>query len=259
MSLPHYSEVDPPDYKSMKEAGRIAAATHEHLQSILEVGLTTLELDREAESFIREEGAEPAFHDYRDSSHSITVSINDEVIHAPPSPDTTVEEGDVVSIDLGAKYKGHYSDTAMTTIVGEPRDPEHEKLLEHAKSTLYAGILEAVAGNTLKDIGRAIEEKAPPFGNVTGWAGHFIGRKLHLEPQVYNTAEQNDPVLLERGMYLAIEPILTFSSNARTLERPGGAVRTKTGTPGAHFEHTVRVGKERAEILTARSDEPDRL
>lgn len=260
MSLPHYKDVEVPEYESMKEAGRIAAETHEYLEPLIDDGQSTVELDREAEEFIREMGADPAFHDYKDSSHSITVSINDEVIHTHPRPDRTIKEGDVVSIDLGTKFEGHYSDTAVTHLVGTPVKSEHEELIERTKSALYAGVLQSIAGNTLRDVGKAIEEKSGSFGNVTGWAGHFIGRKLHLKPQIFNTAEQNQSFQLERGMYLAIEPILTISKNPKALERSaGGTVRLRSNEPGAHFEHTIRVGKDRAEILTSRSDEPDRL
>lgn len=260
MDLPHFSSVEPPDVDCIREAGRIAARTHEHLEPMIEAGQSTLDLDHEAEQYIRSMDAEPAFLDYQNTSDTITVSINDDVIHASPRPDRTLENGDVVSIDLGARYEQHYSDTAVTYLVGQPSSNQHRELVEQTKSALYAGILQATAGNTLEDIGRAIEEKSGRFGNVSDWAGHFIGRELHLAPQVFNTADQNRAFQLETGMVLAIEPVLTLSGDARTLERSaGGAVRTKSGEPGAHYEHTIRVGKNRAEILTSRSEEPQRL
>lgn len=259
MGMLRYDEFETPDYGAMSEAGRIAALAHDVLEAKLQPGVTAVELDEIAEAVIRDEGAKPAFDEVGDPERTITVSINDELIHAPPSPGTVIDEGDVVSVDLGANYEGHYSDTAVTHIVGTPAEAVHENLLERTKSALYAGLLRATAGNTLVDVGRAIEQKAGDFGTVTGWAGHFIGRRLHLAPQVYNTADQNEPFNLQSGMYLAVEPVLTLSENARTLERAGGAVRTASGAIGAHFEHTVRVGENRAEILTARSSEPETL
>ncbi len=259
MEMLHSEELEPPDVEAMNRAGRIAAQTHEMLESELEVGVSPKDLNRMATQFIQGKGAEPAFYDYRETNHAITVSINEQAIHTPPT-DRVIESGDIVSIDLGAKYEGHYSDTAVTHIAGEAREPEHEELVERTKASLNAGILEATAGNTLQDVGKAIEEKSGSFGNVTGWAGHFIGRELHLKPQVFNTAEQNEPYQLVNGMCLAIEPILSLSSNSRTLERATDrTVRTHSKEPAAHFEHTIRVGRDRAEILTARSDEPDSL
>jgi methionyl aminopeptidase len=260
MDMPHFRDRKCPDHESMTVAGRVAARTHEYLETELEVGVTTMELDRRAEAYIREQGATPAFHDFGDSSHSITVSLNEDMIHSPPSPDEVIREGDLVSIDLGAKYRGHYSDTAQTHLVEPARSGNHRELLDRTQSALYAGILAATAGNTLRDIGQAIEDKADPFGVVTDWAGHFIGRELHLAPQVHNVAERNDPFQLERGMHLAVEPILTLSADAGTLRRSGErTIRSRSGEPGAHFEHTIRVGRERAEILTARSGEPTDL
>lgn len=256
MSLPHFRDDEPPDYESMRRAGEIAARAHEAIRDHIGPGRDGEALERRAVEVIREAGAEPAFYDYSDGNHAITVSINDELIHAPPDS-RTFEVGDLVSVDLGARFEGHYSDTAMTHIVGDAPDSEHFDLIDRVKTGLYAGIQRAVAGNTLRDVGEAIEQASGPFGNVTGWAGHFIGRRLHYQPQVFSTAEQNDNVTLETGMCLAIEPIYTLDSEPETLETSGGAVRTKSGRAGAHFEHTVWVHRDRVEVLTARDDEPD--
>ncbi|MFB6344935.1 MAG: type I methionyl aminopeptidase [bacterium] len=260
MDLTHVRDSETTDYLSMNEAGRIAAETHEQLASILEVGTSSLELDRVAETFIRDHGAKPAFRAFGDYSRTITVSINDQLIHAPPHASKVLEAGDVVSIDLGACYKGHYSDTAVTYIVGEAPTAKHEELVNKTRTALYAGIQQAVAGNSLSDVGRAIADHSGPFGNVVEWTGHFIGRQLHLGPKLYNRAHQKNSLILQPGMCVAIEPILTLSSNANTSElSEGGVVSTVSGAPGAHFEHTVRVHEDRAEILTSRTDEPDFL
>jgi methionyl aminopeptidase len=244
----------------MEEAGRIAAKTHDHLTSRIEAGRTTDELDDWAEEFIRNEGALPAFHDYEGMSNATTISVNEDLIHSPPSSNEVLEPGDLVSIDLGAKYRGHYSDTARTHIVESALSEDHEELVNRTQSALYAGILSATAGNTLRDVGRAIESRSGSYGLVTGWAGHFIGRELHLAPQVHNVADRNESFQLERGMYLAIEPILTLSEDAGTLRASGErTIRSRSGAFGAHFEHTVRVGRDRVELLTARSDEPEIL
>ncbi len=257
MSLPSFRDVPAPDPKAMRKAGCIAARTHERLRSMIEPGASTLELDRAAEAVLREKGAEPAFRAYADFGHTLSVAINDELIHASPAPDRTLEDGDVVSVDLGARWDGHYSDTAVTYTVGSPSDARTEALVRRTRSALRAGIMRAVAGNTLEDVGRALEEGAGEFGNVTGWAGHFIGRRLHLAPQVFSRPHLNEHLILEEGMCLAIEPIYTLSADAETTEEsPGGTVRTRTRAIGAHFEHTVRVHEKRVEILTARSDEP---
>lgn len=256
MSLPRFRDVAPPNPEAMRRVGRLAARTHEHLRPLIEPGRSTLELDRTAETFLREEGAEPAFRAYRDYPHTVSVSINDELIHAAPKPDRTLNEGDVVSVDLGARCHGHFSDTAVTYTVGDSPDGKIETLIRRTASGLRAGVMQAVAGNTLEDIGRALEEASGGFGNVTDWAGHFIGRRLHLGPQIFSRPHLNEHLILEAGMCLAIEPIYTLSSDAGTIEEsPGGTVRTRSGAVGAHFEHTVRVGENRAEILTARSDE----
>jgi methionyl aminopeptidase len=260
MDLPHYRDVKAPDPECMDEAGRIAARMHDRLKLMIEPDQSTLELDRVAREILRDEGAKPAFESFGEDDHAITVSINENLIHTYPEPEVIIEDGDLVSVDLGASYEGHYSDTAVTHLAGEPTSSDHVELIERTRSALYAGILEATAGNTLRDIGEAIEKKSGDFGLVTNWSGHFIGRDLHLAPRVHNTAESNRPFQLERGMTLAIEPILTLTPDARTLKRSsGGTIRTNSGEPGAHFEHTIRVGRDRAEILTAREDEPDRL
>lgn len=240
----------------MKRAGRIGARTHEHLQPMIEPGRTTLELDEAAEQFIRDRNAQPAFREYGDFSHAISVSINDELIHAPPRADRTIRRGDVVSVDLGAKFRGHYSDTAVTVVAGESDDPRVETLVRRTRSGLYAGVMEAVAGHTLEDIGRALERSADEVGNVTEWAGHFIGRRLHLAPRIYSRPHLNEHYRLRQGRCVAIEPIYTLTPDGRTVEdSPGGIVRTRSGAVGAHFEHTVWVHEDRAEILTARSEE----
>lgn len=260
MDLPHFRSRERPNPEAMEEAGRIAAETHDYLKSRIEPGQSTDELNEWAEQCIRSEGAVPAFHDYEDSSNAVTISVNENLIHSPPTSSEVLEPGDLVSIDLGAKYRGHYSDTARTHIVGPASSQDHQDLVNRTRSALYAGILRSTAGNTLRDIGEAIESRAGSYGVVTGWAGHFIGRELHLAPQVHNMADHNESLQLERGMYLAIEPILTLSEDAGTLRASGErTIRSRTGAPGAHFEHTIRVGRDRAEILTARSDEPAQL
>ncbi len=259
MSLPHWDEFEPPVDESMREAGRIAAATLEYLRDLVTPGINTVELNRLADEFIREHGAQPAFHDHEDSSRAITVSVNEELLHSPPEPATELETGDLVSIDLGVKYATHYADTALTLIVGDSGSATGEKLVNQAKTAMYAGILQATAGNTLKDIGRAIEAESREYGNVTDWAGHFIGRALHLAPQVHNTAGQNESYQLVRGMYLTIEPVLMLSESGTTIRRANGAIQAADRVSGAHFEHTIRVGKNRAEIITARTEERDYL
>lgn len=256
MALPSFRDVPAPDAEAMRHAGRIAARAHERLRSLIEPGASTLQLDRAAEAVLREEGAEPAFRAYGDFDGTISVAINDELIHASPAPDRTLKDGDVVSVDLGARWDGHYSDTAVTYAVGSS-DDRTDELIRRTESGLRAGIMRAVAGSTLEDVGRALEEASDEFGNVTDWAGHFIGRRLHLAPQVFSRPHLNEHLILEEGMCLAIEPIYTLSADAETTEEfPGGTVRTRTGAVGAHFEHTVRVHDERVEILTARADEP---
>lgn len=256
MSLTSYRDVPPPEYDPMRRAGRIAARTHEYLEEVLVPGVTAAELDREAERFVLEAGGTPVLGEIDPGSRAVSVAVNDELIHATPDKGTVVSSGDLVSLDLVVRFEGHYADTAVTHAVGEGEEG-HVELIDATKSALRAGLMEATAGATIKDVARAIEERAGTFGNVTRWSGHFIGRELHLGPEVPNEASRCENQPLESGMCLAVEPILTANRPAETVEEgEGGTVRTLDGSPGAHFEHTVWVREECVEVLTARSDEP---
>lgn len=255
MGLTHHEELSPPEYDPMRRAGRLAARTQEYLRDLLEPGVTAAELDRAAEQFILENGGVPVIGELDPGTRAVSVSINDHLIHTTPRSSTVVEDGDLVSLDLVVHCDGHYADTAVTHGVGDLAERPSE-LLETTESALRAGIMEATAGATIRDVARAVEEHSHTFGNVTRWAGHFIGRELHLAPEVPNVASDCEHQSLQAGMCLAIEPIFTLESPALTVEEgEGGTVRTIEGDPGAHFEHTVWVRRDCVEVLTARAEE----
>lgn len=254
MGLTHHRELEPPEYDSMRRAGRLAARTQEYLRDLMEPGVTGAELDRAAEQFILEGDGTPVLGQYDPGARAVSVAINDDLIHTTPD-DTVVREGDLVSLDLVVRCDGHYADTAVTHSVGETED-RYRELIDATRAALRAGIMAATAGATIRDVARAVEERSRSFGNVTRWAGHFIGRALHLGPEIPNKAARCKNQPLESGMCLAIEPIFTEESPARTVEEgEGGTVRTVDGSRGAHFEHTIWVRDGCVEVLTARSHE----
>ncbi|ADU52352.1 methionine aminopeptidase, type I [Thermaerobacter marianensis DSM 12885] len=240
------------EIRLMREAGRIVAAVLRELAAALRPGITTADLDRLAERLIREAGAEPAFKGYQGFPASICTSINDEVVHGIPSAHRVIREGDVVSIDVGARYQGYYGDSAATFAVGTVPE-EVRRLLEVTRQSLAAGIAAARAGNRLGDIGHAVQQhvEAAGFSVVRDYAGHGIGRAMHEDPQVPNYGRPGTGLRLRPGLVIAIEPMVNAGGHAVKTDPDGWTVRTVDGSLSAHFEHTVLITGGEPEVLTA--------
>ncbi|CCY34745.1 MAG TPA: type I methionyl aminopeptidase [Candidatus Coprenecus avistercoris] len=213
-------------------------------------GVTTMQLDKIAETFIRDNGAEPGFLGYGGFPYTLCLSVNDVVVHGFPS-DYKLREGDIVSVDCGTIYKGYYGDSAYTFPVGEV-DEETATLLRVTKESLYRGIEKAVAGNRIGDIGHAIQSYTESFGFsvVREMVGHGIGKDMHEHPEVPNYGKAGTGKKLVKGMTICIEPMINAGGKAIYLHENGWAVSTCDKKKSAHFELTVAVGDEKADILS---------
>jgi methionyl aminopeptidase len=226
--------------------GRILA----ELRQLAAPGVTTLEIDRLAEQRVREAGAEPAFKGYHGYPNTICASLNDQVVHGIPSERTLVE-GDVLSIDMGAKLDGFYGDSAVTVAIGQVA-PEAASLLKVTEEGLFKGIEAVKPGARVSDIGAAVQEHVEKhgFSVVREFVGHGIGTSLHEEPQIANYGPAGRGPRLSEGMVLAIEPMVNAGKPAVKVLGDGWTAVTRDGSLSAHFEHTVVVTKDGCEILT---------
>ena len=238
------------DLEQMREAGRLAALTLREIAKAVAPGMTTGELDRVAEAFIRDHGGVASFKNYRGYPASICTSIDDEVVHGIPGPRALVP-GQIVSIDLGVYMHGFHADVAETVPVGAI-PARVRTLLEVTRRALAAGIAEATAGATLGDVGWAIQSVVEPagFSCVRDFAGHGIGRALHEEPQVPNVGQRHTGTRLTPGMTLAIEPMVNMGAAEVYIAGDGWTVRTRDRSVSAHVEHTVAVTPDGPQILT---------
>ena len=234
----------------MRENGILVSKTLAEVGKIVAPGVTTLELNRVAETFIRDHGAVPSFLGYDGFPYSLCISVNDTVVHGFPS-DYVLKEGDIVSVDCGTFYKGYNGDSAYTFPVGEV-DAETRKLLDVTKESLYRGIEKAVAGNRTGDIGHAVQTYAESFGFsvVRELEGHGIGKNLHEGPGVPNYGRRGFGARLTDGMVICIEPMINSGLRNVYLAKDGWAVRTSDQKKSAHFELTVVVRKGQAELLS---------
>lgn len=245
---------DRSEIEAIREAARLVGLTLRMLESHVRPGVTTADLDRLAESFIRDHGGEPAFKGYRGFPASICPSVNDEVVHAIPGG-YVLREGDIIGIDVGVRKGGYYGDAAVTLPVGEVSEEAH-RLLEVTRGALQAGIEQARAGRRVGDIGHAVQRHAEShgFSVVRALVGHGIGREMHEEPQVPNYGPAERGPKLMAGQVLAIEPMLN-AGRPDVITRPDGwTVVTRDGSLSAHFEHTVAVGDGGPEVLSAVDD-----
>jgi len=236
----------------MRKAGEIAAEALARVMDAIEPGVTTKELDKIAEKFIRKKGARPAFLGYMGYPASICVSINDEVVHGIPSEKRIIKEGDLVSVDLGVEFEGYFGDIAASMVVGDGPEAAY-RLVEVTRRSLFKGIEKAVPGNRLFDISGTIQETVEKegFSVVRQYVGHGIGKKLHEEPQVPNFGKKGTGILLKSGITLAIEPMVNEGTYEVFTLSDGWTVKTKDGKLSAHFEHTVAITENGPEILTA--------
>jgi methionyl aminopeptidase len=239
------------EIEKMRRSGRIVREVLDHLRSLVEPGVTTMDLERAAEKKIKELGAKPAFKGYYDYPCVLCTSLNDEIVHGIPSEKRVLKAGDIVSIDCGVVMEGYYGDAAITVPVNGLK-PETRKLLEVTEASLYRGIEQARIGNAIGDVGAAVQEyvEANGFSVVREFVGHGIGTKLHEEPQIPNFGTRGHGARLREGMVLAIEPMVNSGGpGARVLDDKWTAV-TVDGSCSAHFEHCVAVTRDGPMILT---------
>ena len=234
----------------MKKAGNIVYCTHQYLKPYLKEGITTKELDALAEDFILSQGATPSFKGYGGFPASICISINDEVVHGIPGK-RKLRNGDLVSVDIGACYKGYHGDSAWSYIVGNA-SPKKAYLLEHTEKALFEGLSKIKEGVHLGDVSHAIEEYAKKhhLGVVKELVGHGVGAQLHEDPEVPNYGKAGTGPILKAGMVLAVEPMLNLGTADIYMLDDEWTILTDDGKPSAHFEHTVVVTKDGYEILT---------
>lgn len=234
----------------LKEAGHIVYLTHQYLRPYIKAGIKTKELDSLAEKFIRSKGATPSFKGYEGFPSTLCISINDEVVHGFPG-ERVLQDGDIISIDIGACYKGYHGDSAWTYTVGEVSD-DAKYLLEHTEKALYEGIKQAKVGNRIGDIGYAIEKYAKEhnLGVVKELVGHGVGTSVHEAPDVPNYGTKGTGPKIRDGMVIAIEPMLTLGSPDIYVEDNDWTVVTVDSSLSAHFEHTIAITNEGVIILT---------
>ena len=241
----------PREIELMREAGRILAKTHEELAKNLRPGMSTWDIDHMGEEIIRSYGCIPSFKNYNGYPASICVSVNDEVVHGIPHKEHFLDEGDIVSLDAGVIYKGYHSDAARTYGIGEI-DDDAKKLIEVTRQSFFEGIKFAKAGNHLNDISAAIQKYAESFGFgvVRDLVGHGIGSHLHEDPEIPNFARKRKGILLQPGMTLAIEPMITEGSYEVVWLDDDWTVMTEDGGWAAHYENTILITEGEPEILS---------
>jgi methionyl aminopeptidase len=249
----------------MRKANQIVGSTLAELGKHIKPGVTTLQLDKIAEEFIRDHGAIPTFKNFPNPyggpfPASICTSVNDVVVHGIPSEDTVLKDGDIISIDCGTLLDGYNGDSAYTFCVGEVK-PEVKQLLKVTRDSLYLGIEQAVAGNHVGDIGSAIQDYCEGFGYgvVRELTGHGIGREMHEAPQIPNYGSRGNGVMLKAGMCIAIEPMITMGDRKIWMLPDKWSIVTRDNRPAAHFEHTIAIRRGKAEILSTFEGIEDQL
>lgn len=235
----------------MKEAGRIVALTHRLVKEALKPGVSTYELDQLAEKIILENNATPSFKNYNGFKGSICASINNVVIHGIPSKKHILKNGDIISIDIGACYKGYHGDSAWTYGVGDISE-ERARLLKVTEESLFAGLEFAKPSNRLSDISHAIEKFVLEHGYsvVLDFTGHGVGHKLHEDPMIPNYGPAGQGPILKPGMTLAIEPMVNAGKSGVRILADDWTTVTKDGSDSAHFEHTIVITESGYTILT---------
>lgn len=250
----------PEEIEKLREGGRRLASVLHTVKEKVTPGVSTWELDKYAEELIKEMGDTPAFLNYKPAGAdkpfpaSLCVSVNDEVVHGIPSKEKILKEGDIVSLDLGLKHEGLFTDMAVTVPVGEV-SRGNRKLLEVTEKALEVGIDAALGGNTVGDVGYAIEsfiraQKGNAYGIVDILSGHGVGRAIHEDPYIPNFGKPGKGEKLVPGMVVAIEPMINNGTKNVTIDEDGYTIRTADGKKSAHFEHTILITAGDPEILT---------
>lgn len=234
----------------LRENNLLVSDTLAYIAPAIKEGVTTRELDRMAEEYIRSCGAIPGFLGYGGFPNTLCISVNENVVHGIPS-DYALKNGDIVSVDCGTILKGFYGDSAYTFAVGEVSD-EVRKLLNVTKESLYEGVAQARVGNRIGDISAAVQQYAESngFSVVRELVGHGLGRAMHESPEVPNYGKRGRGPLLKEGMVICIEPMINMGKKEVVFEKDGWTVRTRDRKPSAHFEFAVAITKEGADVLT---------
>src|ERR1700712_3168669 len=248
MSKIHYKSAE--EIELIRLSSILLAKTHGEIAKVIGPGVTTIELDKLAETFIRDNGGIPSFLNYGGFPYSLCISLNNQVVHGFPSKNA-LKEGDLVSVDCGVTLNKYVGDSAFTFAIGEVSD-EIKKLMRVTRECLDLGIEKAVVGNRIGDIGYAVQEHAEKngFGVVKELVGHGVGLKLHEKPEVPNYGKRGAGTKLEEGMVIAIEPMINAGRAGVKFWNDGWTVSTVDKKPSAHYEHTVAVGKGKPDILS---------
>ena len=239
----------------MRESGRMLATVLAKLDQALEVGMSTLDLSKIAEKELAGLGGEPAFKGYQGFPEVLCVSVNDEIVHGIPRADKLIRDGDIVGLDFGVRYKGMITDAAISVIAGKPKQQGHIRLVDRTRQALEVGINAVHDKVRTGDIGSAIEGflKQYKYGIVRDLVGHGVGHEVHEDPNIPNYGRANTGPWLEKGMTIAIEPMVTLGSEKVYIAPDHWTVLTADKSWSAHFEHTVLITEDGAEILTALS------
>jgi methionyl aminopeptidase len=234
----------------LRKSNMLVSETLAMIADLIAPGITTIALDRAAETYIRDNGAQPAFKGYNGFPNTLCTSVNDEVVHGIPS-DYVLREGDIVSVDCGVLLNGYYGDSAYTFPVGEIAD-EVKRLLEYTRASLEDGVKEAIAGRRVGDVSFAVQSKAESGGYsvVRELVGHGLGKRLHESPEVPNYGRRGTGPRLEKGLVICIEPMINMGIKDTIQMRDGWTIKTADGKPSAHFEYAVAVDKGTADVLT---------
>ena len=234
----------------LRESSLLVGKTLAEVAKLIKPGVTTLQLDKIAEEFIRDNGAEPGFLGYGGFPNTLCTSVNEAVVHGVPN-DKPLIDGDIVSVDCGTLLNGFYGDSAYTFEIGEVT-PEIHKLLEVTKECLNRAVEAAVSGNRIGDIGYAVQKHAEDngYGVVRELVGHGLGRGLHEKPEVPNYGRRGRGLKMKEGLVIAIEPMINLGVKEVSQLEDGWTIVTKDRKPSAHFEHDVAIGKGKAEVLS---------
>lgn len=236
----------------LRISNQIVAKTLAEIAKIIAPGISTEQLNKVADEFIRDNGAIPGFLGYSGFPKSICTSVNDQVVHGIPSEKVVLEDGDIISVDCGAFINGFHGDSAYTFCVGDVK-PEIIDLLRTTKESLYKGIEQAQEGKRLGDVGSAIQEycESRGYSVVREMIGHGVGRNLHESPEVPNYGRKGNGIMLKSGMTIAIEPMINLGKRNLLFENDGWTTRTIDRKPSAHFEHSIAVRRGKADILSS--------
>lgn len=235
----------------IRESSLLVGKTLAEVGKLIKPGALLKDLDRLAETFIRDHQAVPGFKGYNGFPSTLCISLNDEVVHGIPG-DRKLKDGDIVSVDCGVLKNGFYGDSAYTFACGTVRE-SYLKLMMATKESLYQGIQASVAGNRTGDIGYAVQHYVENLGYsvVRDLVGHGLGRSLHEKPEVPNYGQKGDGPLLKEGMVICIEPMINYGKRGVTQDPDGWTIRTRDRLPSAHYEHVVAIRKDKAEVLSS--------